>query len=180
MYQRGAIRATDVEKGVLESQLYELEEQNKKLRIVIRQMREAMESMGSPNQQTPTSLSENSFRTSDVEELKELQSENQILQQKNEELAAVNRQLVSQMKDMEISTQNPDGPLMRAHVRAMNETIGSLRAEKLDLQAENQRLTAKVAHLSSMLGKADEEVSSKITQRFKFIYLSYTYLLTVS
>jgi hypothetical protein len=124
VYQRGAIRATDVEKGVLESQLYELEEQNKKLRIVIRQMREAMESMGSPNQQTPTSLSENSFRTSDVEELKELQSENQILQQKNEELAAVNRQLVSQMKDMEISTQNPDGPLMRAHVRAMNETIG--------------------------------------------------------
>jgi hypothetical protein len=65
VYQRGAIRATDVEKGVLESQLYELEEQNKKLRIVIRQMREAMESMGSPNQQTPTSLSENSFRTSD-------------------------------------------------------------------------------------------------------------------
>ena len=65
LFQGSEMRVLDVEKGVLESRLYELEEQNKKLRIVIRQMREAMESMGQSKQETPISLSEKSFHTSD-------------------------------------------------------------------------------------------------------------------
>ena len=59
-----------------------------------------------------------------MEELKEIRAENQTLQKKNEELSTVNRQLVLKLKDVETGTQNPDSPLMRAHVRAMNETIG--------------------------------------------------------
>lgn len=110
-----------------------------------------MESMGHLKQESSISLSEKSIHppaagrmltkvpdtvllvvqyvcvTGYVEDMKmemqKIRVENRRLGQQIEELSTVNRELM--MHDDETSRRrNPEGPLMRAHVRAMNETIG--------------------------------------------------------
>ena len=129
----------------------DLETQNERLRDVIRQMREDMEGL----------VAEREAQAGGGEDARRLRDENEKLMEENVRLRA---------------TIVGDGgaggggggdfvekaPLVKAHVRALGDTIGALRSEKVDMMAEVERLKAKVGHLNSLVTRTEEEVRTDL------------------
>eukprot|EP00118_Oscarella_pearsei_P016098 m.150982 g.150982 ORF g.150982 m.150982 type:complete len:961 (+) comp38561_c0_seq22:358-3240(+) len=121
----------------------ELEEQNDRLRDVVRQMREGMEGL----------VADNDGRGNGDE----LREENERLRQENAQLKTAVTATVFPGKDDVVE----QAPLVKAHVRALGDTIGALRSEKIDTLAEVERQKVKVGHLSKMLTKTEEELRQR-------------------
>ncbi|XP_043570639.1 coiled-coil domain-containing protein 57 isoform X3 [Chiloscyllium plagiosum] len=154
-----------------------LQEQNVNLRSVIAQMRKEMEML---SEQSPANQNQNqsfdktgSFKSpkepsKDImtpctpEYVKSLEDEVHELKQKC-------RKLEGQLEDISKTSHKNKVPIpslpadityLQNHTRTLNETVASLRAEKISIAATTKKHEARIVHLNSLVMQLTQQVSA--------------------
>jgi len=121
-----------------------LQKQNESLKQLIKQMRSEMESLGHIEQNTSSNAID--YESGQQTELQNLKKENQNLKDrlKVDAVSCIgnNDQILNQVEG-NMSVKN--------HILALNESIGILRSEKVELSATVKKQQAKLVHLETSL-----------------------------
>ncbi|XP_074647544.1 coiled-coil domain-containing protein 57-like [Tubulanus polymorphus] len=148
----------------VEQQIVELQEQNENLVSVIRQMRTDMEDLGGQlpsNQADGDRIRTENGRTDELEKkLNSMKSENEALEQKLRDRQRIPA-AVSPISNTDVFNEIGDNLLVRTHVQSLNEMIGVLRGEKVDLSAQVKKQQAKIFHLENMVSQLSKQPREK-------------------
>ncbi|XP_053383312.1 coiled-coil domain-containing protein 57-like [Mercenaria mercenaria] len=134
-----------------EEEMAQLHEQNENLKMVIKEMRSQMEQLGHEIPVSKVELQKDSNCAEDY--VTSLEKECRNLRKKNRELeqeADVSRRFgraaapPTPANEDQVLTEVKDNILVKNHIQSLNEIIGSLRGEKVDLSAQ---LKKQQAHL---------------------------------
>ncbi|XP_041363903.1 coiled-coil domain-containing protein 57-like [Gigantopelta aegis] len=147
----------------------ELFEQNQNLREVIRQMRQQMELLG---HEIPSKLDLNTNRDQDYvsameKELRKLKKRNRQLESQLEIVKKHGRLLPEPHSDNEALIKEVQDSGIRDYIKSLNDAIGSLRSEKVELSALVKRQQVRIQHLEStgnQLSKQPREKQIEIDQ----------------
>ncbi|KAJ1128676.1 hypothetical protein NDU88_007051 [Pleurodeles waltl] len=158
-------------------EIRKLQEQNSGLRAVIAGMRKEMEALSEPSvpvvlsvakqdEPKPAVFEQESVRDStDPGYVKSLEDEVRSLKQKCrnaeeqiEELSRCPRRSPPVTPVPQVSGENA---YIQSHVRALNETIGALRADKVASAAATKKLEARAAHLESVVTQLTHKLRQK-------------------
>uniref|UniRef100_A0A0B7B4I3 Coiled-coil domain-containing protein 57 n=1 Tax=Arion vulgaris TaxID=1028688 RepID=A0A0B7B4I3_9EUPU len=141
----------------------DLQKQNASLKELISQMRLQMESVGQDSPKRDVKSTFGSLSAHE-EELLELRKENRVLKEK----VKSSRRVVSDRSHLpiiedseEILSQVEGNTAVKTHIIALNNNIGTLRSEKVELAVTAKKQQARIAYLENSL----EEVSKQPRQR---------------
>ncbi|XP_069511429.1 coiled-coil domain-containing protein 57 [Ambystoma mexicanum] len=159
------------------NEMRKLQEQNSGLRAVIAEMRKEMEALSEPNvpftkrtdksedfKQTVT-ISNTATDSTDPGYVRSLEDEIRNLKQKCRNMEKHLEDLAKAPKKSPPATPVPkvsaENAYIQSHVRALNETIGALRADKVVSAAATKKLEARAAHLDSMVTQLTQKLRQK-------------------
>lgn len=162
----------DMEKVFLTANAEEVEllqKQNDSLKSVIKEMRMQMENLGQ-ELPAPTSDSPVHIETKDKDYVENLQKEVRSLRKKTRDL----ENLVEEGKrygkihvplptatEEELMSEVKGNPSLRQHISSLNENIGALRSEKVELLAQVKKQQARIQHLERSVEQLSKEPRQK-------------------
>ncbi|XP_064640433.1 coiled-coil domain-containing protein 57-like isoform X2 [Lineus longissimus] len=150
-------------------EIIDLKEQNQSLCEVIKQMREEMERLGAEmppdvrKLKSPAkSLHSSDYIKSLELEVKELKSKIRSLQADLSDRRGFERPVAGPVKtDDDVMAEVGDNALIRSHIQSLNDMIGALRSEKVDLSAHTKKLQARIEHLESLVDQLSKQPRQK-------------------
>lgn len=143
-----------------------LKEQNESLKAVIREMRSQMEKLG---QELPQ-MAEPINKGSSDEYIASLEDEVKTLRKKTRDLEGqmMNARKHGQIpavsmvtNEQEVMAQVKDNHIVKSHMQSLNETIGALRTEKVELSAQVKKQQARISYLDNLIDKLSKEPKTK-------------------
>ncbi|XP_063445953.1 coiled-coil domain-containing protein 57-like [Mytilus trossulus] len=161
----------DIEKGlnfVDKEQVENLKQQNQSLKSVIKEMRTQMENLGHDLPQM--TLMDPVKKDSSNEYVTDLEDEIKKLRQKTRDLES---QISNTRKHGQIPTvsmvtnehdvmsQVKDNHIVKCHIQSLNETLGALRTEKIELSAQVKKQQARIIYLDNLVDKLSKEPKTK-------------------
>lgn len=169
-----------------ESAEFQLKEENEKLKQIIKQMREEMENIASePEQRIPTKLNSNGYsehknnhdlvkpqpvlittplvnpNAGKVEFEEDLKKQVLDLKQKNRHLQAQLDDIITKQK---LPDNITDNTIINSHIKSLNDTINTLRKEKVDLTTFCKKQQTKLIHIEKMLNEQNEQMRQRQSQ----------------
>ncbi|XP_012941304.1 coiled-coil domain-containing protein 57 [Aplysia californica] len=139
----------------------DLQKQNTSLKELIGQMRTEMETLGQGglNKNSNAVIDDDSWVQ---EELQHLRKENKDMKEKLKRSKVTFSQAKHSLEDSEeILSQVQGNAGVKNHILALNETVGVLRSEKVELAATVKKQQARLAHLETSL----EDISTQPRQK---------------
>ncbi|CAC5378969.1 unnamed protein product [Mytilus coruscus] len=161
----------DIEKGlnfVDKEQFENLKQQNQSLKSVIKEMRTQMENLGHELPQMtlmdPVKKDSSDEYVTDLEdEIKKLRKKTRDLEsqinntRKHGQIPAVS--MVTNEHD--VMSQVKDNHIVKCHIQSLNETLGALRTEKVELSAQVKKQQARIIYLDNLVDKLSKEPKTK-------------------
>ncbi|XP_071106451.1 coiled-coil domain-containing protein 57-like isoform X1 [Haliotis cracherodii] len=141
--------------------LLQLQEQNDNLRDVIRQMREQMEDLGHdlPTQPGSPAAPSRDYVSSLELEVTQLK---QKLRKLREELEAHKMPgVVSHADSDDVMAEVKDNTVVRNHIQMLNNMLGSVRSEKVELTAQVRKQQARIQYLESRGSQLEKQPRQK-------------------
>ncbi|XP_046573024.1 coiled-coil domain-containing protein 57-like isoform X2 [Haliotis rubra] len=141
--------------------LLQLQEQNDNLREVIRQMREQMEDLGHnlPTQPGSPTAPSRDYVASLEQEVTQLK---QKLRKLKEELEAHKMPgVASHAENDDIMVEVKDNTVVRNHIQMLNNMLGSVRSEKVELTAQVRKQQARIQYLEGRGSQLEKQPRQK-------------------
>ncbi|KAL8592659.1 hypothetical protein ACOMHN_037599 [Nucella lapillus] len=142
-----------------ELELENLRDQNRSLRVALSSMKEMMESMG---QSVPTAVSvdsprDNEYITSLEKEVKALKQDKRDLAEKVAKAEKFGRLPAQPPSDTATVIAEVKDTSVRSHILSLNDMLGVLRGEKVELAAAVKKQQARIHHLEEALEEAAKQ-----------------------
>ncbi|XP_060080442.1 coiled-coil domain-containing protein 57-like [Ylistrum balloti] len=148
-----------------------LQKQNDSLRSVIKEMRMQMENLGQELPVSDRDLESKEYPGNrDKDYVENLQQEIRSLRKKTRDLENLVEEgkrygkipvAISSATEQEVMTEVKDNPTLRHHISSLNETIGALRSEKVELSAQVKKQQARIQHLEKSVEQLSKEPRQK-------------------
>ncbi|XP_052689655.1 coiled-coil domain-containing protein 57-like [Crassostrea angulata] len=150
-------------------EILSLKEQNESLKSVIKEMRTQMEILG---QELPPPEKNAEPSSTAGEYVQSLENEARALRKRNRELehdmdtyrkygrappvAPSNKE-----QEEEVQEEVKDNSAVRSHIQSLNDQIGALRSEKIEMTAQLKKQQARIQYLEGMVEKLNKEPRQK-------------------
>jgi len=154
----------------VESQEFQLKEENENLKRIIKQMRDEMENLAEKiptkddnvlykpmSSQLPLVISDKA----NEEFVNEVRNENFKLKEKNRELQS---QIDTFVLKQKMPDKITDNTIINNHVQSLNETISMLRKEKVELTSFSKKQQTRLIHIEKNSSDNSEQLRVKQTQ----------------
>ncbi|XP_067671855.1 coiled-coil domain-containing protein 57-like isoform X2 [Haliotis asinina] len=141
--------------------LRQLQDQNDNLREVIRQMREQMEDLGHnlPTQSGTPAVPSRDYVSGLEQEVTQLK---QKVRKLKEELEAHKMPgVTSHPENDDVMAEVKDNTVVRSHIQMLNNMLGSVRSEKVELTAQVRKQQARIQYLESRGSQLEKQPRQK-------------------
>lgn len=150
-------------------EIFSLKEQNESLKSVIKEMRTQMEILG---QELPPPEKNAEPSSTAGEYVQSLENEARALRKRNRELEhdmdtyrkygrAPPVTPSSKEQEEEVQEEVKDNSAVRSHIQSLNDQIGALRSEKIEMTAQLKKQQARIQYLEGMVEKLNKEPRQK-------------------
>ncbi|CAH1794612.1 unnamed protein product [Owenia fusiformis] len=146
------------ETGSVPQEIKVLQQQNDNLRAVVHQMRQQMEYLGTHAPRDTNNTKSSDYTDALEKEVKNLKIKIRQLEQKPFETASEEKTPPS---NDDMKNLVGDNVIVKAHVQALNDTIGSLRSDKTELSAQLKKHQARNLYLESMVESLSKQPREK-------------------